>query len=268
MMINKQRVLSIVLTWAVLVASCGQGGSNAGGGTGGAGAPGAGGTPGAQNPAAPQVIIKNTPNTQAAYYQFNAHVGTKPNQTPFDPSYRPKSRAFKSPSRTREGSGALLYTEAKGETYVLLGKERSNKTWNYMRGSVDAGKSYVEAAANEIHEETAGIYQVTEDVLLTESYDVYIGSAKNHGCTFFVKVDYVPASVLVHSAQTHPDGHFREMTDYKWIRLADLNAALGSNSVNFSAQDIDGSTDSYQFYLYSFNSLRHAHQLGILTHLN
>jgi 8-oxo-dGTP pyrophosphatase MutT (NUDIX family) len=202
--------------------------------------------------------------------QFNAPIGNAP-QRPFDPTYQPKSRS-RNPNLSRESAGALIYTTGpkhNSEVYVLIGQEKSNGFWNFMRGSVDAGDSFVEAAVNELNQETGGAYQVTEAVLLSESYDVYRSPTRgNYACTFFVKMKYVPAQVILRAANSHPDHHFREMKAYAWIPLRDLKKALDDNTSRFSTKTITGETGSFDFYRYSFEILKQAHSKSILDQLN
>jgi len=217
-------------------------------------------------------VIRTSLSLQPAFYQFNTLVGNAP-QTPFDPNHRPKSRGFNKPHLSRESAGTLIYTKdpvGNPQTkYVLIGREKSNGYWNFMRGSVDAGDSFVQAAVSELNQETGGVYQVTENVLLHESFDVYNSAqAHNYACTFFVELDYVPAEIILQTSIAHKNRHFQEMSDYAWISLSDLTAALANNSRIFPAQLITGTTKTFDFYPYSFEILRQALQKNILVNLN
>lgn len=215
----------------------------------------------------PTPVVRNQTSINPPFYQFHGLVGNAP-QTPFDPKYVPKSVA-KKPGLTRESAGALIYTvQPSGEIFILVGLEKSSNTWNFMRGSVDIGDSYVKTAAKELHEETGGVYQITEKVLLNESFDVYYkANSQNYACTFFVKLDYVPANVILAKANNHPNYHFREMKDYAWISLVDLISALNSKNSQFNANTIDGKSKLIQMYQYSFNILTQAEGKNILTNL-
>jgi 8-oxo-dGTP pyrophosphatase MutT (NUDIX family) len=215
-------------------------------------------------------VVIHSPASQPAFYQFNGLVGNAP-QSMFDPQYAPKSRA-RNPKHSRESAGALLYTQGTGANssslYVLIGKEKQNSQWNFMRGSVDAGDTYVLGASKELNQETGGVYEVSEAALLSRSYDVYRSpTAINYACTFFVGVEYIPADVILATSKKQSNTSFQEMSDYAWIKLDDLISALNAGSPNFSSQSIEGKTQSYSFYQYSFDILTQAHGKNILTNL-
>jgi 8-oxo-dGTP pyrophosphatase MutT (NUDIX family) len=212
-------------------------------------------------------VVRTQLSPHAPFYQFDEKIGNFPQST-FDPTYKPKSVTRRSQKLTRESGGALIYTVAPtGDIYILIGLERSD-VWNFTRGSVDTGDSYVTAAANELHQETGGVYQVSENVLLHESYDVYYSTTRfNYACTFFVKLDYIPSEIIKKTAAQHPDPHFREMKDYAWIRLKDFTSALDNLNSKFDAKTIEGQVKTFDFYQFSFNVLLQAHGKGILDSL-
>lgn len=216
-----------------------------------------------------------TTPTHPTFYQFRELM---PNGKPFDPNYRPQSISKKNSAHTRESSGGLLYiVTSSGDKYVLFGLEKpggggASGKWNFMRGSVDVGDSFVRAASREIHEESAGVYKVNENELLNDSFDVYQGSSKNYACTFFHQVTYKPAQDIRTAAQYHPDYHFREMTDYAWINLDDLISILDLNKkapkTPQNVSSFDGRSINFLIYDYSFNILKQAHKKDILRNLN
>lgn len=210
-------------------------------------------------------IVVDQVRSQAAHYQFNDLVGNPP-QRNFDPTYVPRSISYS--GHTRESAGGLLFTRIKGKIFVLLGKERQNQQWNFMRGSVEQGDSFVIGAAKEIFEETGGVYDIKQNVLLSESFDVYFHPrVNNYACTFFVKVPYVSAQNILNESRNNSDPHFQEMTDYEWIKLNDLVSALNTNQQKFQAETSLGTQRTIDFYKYSFNILRQAHSKNILLNL-
>ena len=203
-------------------------------------------------------------NPGSPYYQYTGNIQ---GNIPFSPQYKPLSVSHKT-GNTRENSGALIYTDYNGSTFVLLGLEKQNSFWNIMRGSVEKGDDYVKTAAKELHEETAGVYKVTEQVLLNETYDVYLSATtQNSGCTFFVKMPYVPATDILTSAQNHAQSAFKEMKDYRWISLDSLRSGIATGNEIFQATTETGQSEQIHMYRYTYLILTQAEQKGILKNL-
>jgi 8-oxo-dGTP pyrophosphatase MutT (NUDIX family) len=158
----------------------------------------------------------------------------------FDPTQVPK----------RGAAGAIVHSTHANSTYVLLGKEKHGRDagkWSVMLGSVDPGENYLNSAARELEEETAGIVQITPSTLKSMPYTVahykdWNDPSKIHSsvCTYLVKVPFQGAQSFRKAAANHRDPHFKEMSDYTWVKWDDLKLTLSQGKKSLRAKSPSG----------------------------
>lgn len=170
------------------------------------------------------------------------------------------------PKGHKDSSGVVVLAEHSNELYVLLGKERqghgASEKWNFMRGAVDTGQTYLASAMRELDEETAGFCNTSLEELATAPYSTFKkGSPWNNiAYTFFVQKTYVDENLMRQRSEdlksSGADHHFWEMTDYQWVKLGVLMKALEQNNRFLSAVVSPmRSTQSMEIYDYSFGLL-------------
>jgi hypothetical protein len=172
----------------------------------------------------------------------------------------------------KDSSGVLLITRhGSGDLYALFGKERqgghgASLKWNFMRGGIEHGETYLKNAKRELREETAGFYNVSLEKIAKAPYSIFEKGPpwNNRAFTFIVKVNnYIEERQMKQKSEAFrnsgADHHLWEMTDYQWVKLRDLIASLEQNNRFLNAvTSPTHATAVMEIYDYSFDALRKA----------
>jgi len=173
-----------------------------------------------------------------------------------------------------DSSGVVVWVYKDGDLYVLFGKEwldpahptGSAGKWNFMRGKVGPGQTYIKTAHDELEEETAGYYKPSLEDLAKAPYSTF---AKGHpfnnlAYTFFFEVaNYVDENLMIQeNNQRRANGmhsKYSEMTDYQWVKMDVLIGALQHHHRFLTAvASPTHQTPLMEIYDYSFTLLRNA----------
>jgi len=145
--------------------------------------------------------------------------------------------------------GVVLYTHnAAREIFLLIGQEVDGKkdagTYCELGGSAEldqSGKpeSFVTGAIRECHEESARIYQLDPDYVLSNGYTYYnITPTGREEVYIFLKAPkYVPVSDLIHATAKQKEDKYKEKANFKWAKLSDL---LACSEGKCNVYDIEG----------------------------
>jgi 8-oxo-dGTP pyrophosphatase MutT (NUDIX family) len=183
--------------------------------------------------------------------------------------------AFDPSQKGKGGGGAIAYAKPNGNsTYVLLGKERGGPdagTWCIPLGSVDRGETFYEGAAREFHEETAGLYSNNPNRLKGLKYALsrtmdFNDPTKVYSQTvaFALPVPFIPARNFTRSANMHPNRHYREMSDYMWVKVDDIEQAIIQGKNEFNAKSPSGHFNRIKLRPIARKLFKEAHQSGLL----
>lgn len=131
--------------------------------------------------------------------------------------------------------GILPYSVINNEVYFLLGKEKGGAdkgTWCMLSGKKDASDpSLLMAACREAHEESAGLLG-SVDKIAKQAF-----SLNKSKSTFLLEIKD-PKKITngkFHTARaSYADPHYREMSDLKWVKAADVINACVHNKGIFS----------------------------------
>lgn len=126
--------------------------------------------------------------------------------------------------------GVLAHSVINNESYFLLGKERGGKdkgTWCILSGGKDPqDPSNLMAACREAHEESAGLLGKIDSI----AKKVIPLNGSHH--TFLLEVkdpSKITNEKFKAARATYKDPHYREMTDLKWVKAADVIDACVKN---------------------------------------
>lgn len=137
--------------------------------------------------------------------------------------------------------GVLAYSVINNEVHFLLGKEKWGKdkgTWCILSGRKDPDDaSNLVAACREAYEESAGLIGKIDSIAQK------VISLNGSQSTFLLEIEdpsLITNDKFKAARATYKDSHYREMTDLKWVRAADVIEACVKNKGLLS---IDGSNE-------------------------
>lgn len=144
--------------------------------------------------------------------------------------------------RIKDAAATVVYSEDPnhpGEKWILLGLEARGSepmTWCMMNGKANKDNNYLVTASRELHEESAGVIKISNKDLLMNKPSVETTLNKNDPTqifrqqfTFFVKIPFQSEEVFRKALSRATEREFREMADYRWVKLSDLVSAVSRN---------------------------------------
>lgn len=144
----------------------------------------------------------------------------------------PTAKTFKANS-AHTAAGALLYAYNEGIPYILLGQRKDCKEYCNLGGkSEDKHKTLAETAAQEVEEESLGVYAFNPTLLEQQPYvDLY--SSPQLYRTYFQKVEYVPSEYLNKKLGQAKKPESEEYYEFIWVPLETIYTRVSEGTSSF-----------------------------------
>jgi 8-oxo-dGTP pyrophosphatase MutT (NUDIX family) len=157
------------------------------------------------------------------HFQFLSHF--------LDGKINPQSGPFDLAS-LNDAAGTLIYCLKGGKLHILLGKRRGHNWYGNLGGKADAGETFYETATRETKEESGGQFDFQNQILFMPSHDlITVDKYLMTTCfrTYLAKGEFVEKTDLM--AKLQNSRYEKEYTDFVWMPIEDLCAALDSMQV-------------------------------------
>ncbi len=152
------------------------------------------------------------------------------------PSALPAHRLFKA-EEEKTAAGILPLANHEGNLYVLLGKRNDHPEWCNFGGGSKSDESYLnETAAQELLEESCGLYAVDPDALHA-SFSHTVQTPELTYRMYIRQFQYLDSLHFLDRLNEAKDGSSKEYTDFAWFKLRALINWAKDTTYKLSLQD-------------------------------